>query len=64
MERQRASILDKLKASGTVTAADAVVALRRNKEHTKRFVALQLCILREYVKLKVCSDESHATLLW
>ena len=54
MERHRLQLASKLKASGYVTAADAVAALRRDKEHTKRFFALQLCINREKAKLKVC----------
>ena len=36
-----------------MTAVDAVSVMRRNREHNKRFAALQLCILREISKLKV-----------
>lgn len=63
MERHRQLILNKLKFHGNMTAVDAVSVMRRNREHNKRFAALQLCILREISKLKVTVfDEmpSHA----
>lgn len=61
MEQHRVELLGKLKAAGAVTAADAVVALKRTKEHTRRFIALQLCILREVVKLKVWLVDTSVT---